>query len=470
MVLILHSAIPYLLYPLPGLAWPVRHPHPSWAIDRLFWLVELTVMPLFFALSGLVAEESLYRRGPRDFIEGRARRLALPLMAACVVVLPLDLYLWILGWVGSGELAWVKLRSLKLPPPYDRAWGLGHLWYLQYLIVLSLGLVGWKTWGRPLLSRLGVRRPDALGRNVRSLFTATASGGIWRIPAETFLLAAAVLYASPQVVIGFQHSFWPVVPKLLHAAVFFGLGCRLSACRRTLAADFTQGLSRDGEGTQGDNTCLPPLRRGGWGGRGSASDQAKQLPSLTLPARGGEGLGPVRGWVRSAVFLVLAAAAYLAATAMIDRERSGAVQVLWHRPLLAVAMAASTTITVWGLMLWAIDGESSQHQTPEWVGAIARATFWVYLVHVPLVGLIQIDLRTTGWPAEGQFAAVFAGALAISLASYRFAVRGTALERFLEGRLALSCSLAGWLPRGVRPGLRSDELNHACLPGSRVSL
>lgn len=67
---------------------------------------------------------------------------------------------------------------------------------------------------------------------------------------------------------------------------------------------------------------------------------------------------------------------------------------------------------------------------------LAGASFWVYLVHLPVVGLMQADLAGVGLPAWAKFAATWAVTVALCLASYEVFARRTALGRFLDGRRA----------------------------------
>ena len=65
---------------------------------------------------------------------------------------------------------------------------------------------------------------------------------------------------------------------------------------------------------------------------------------------------------------------------------------------------------------------------------LAGSSFWVYLVHLPIVGLIQADLVGVPIPTGGKFALTLALTLALGLGSYEVLVRRTALGRFLDGR------------------------------------
>jgi len=134
-VVMLHACVPYLTHAMQGLAWPVKDA-PSSLINSLFWSIELFIMPLFLVMAGFFAVSLLRKRGHRDFVKHRASRLLLPLVVVGAVILPLDLYSWLLGWVVEGQIDFRKLRSLKFEAGQDQhLWGLSHLWFLQYLFL-----------------------------------------------------------------------------------------------------------------------------------------------------------------------------------------------------------------------------------------------------------------------------------------------------------------------------------------------
>lgn len=64
---------------------------------------------------------------------------------------------------------------------------------------------------------------------------------------------------------------------------------------------------------------------------------------------------------------------------------------------------------------------------------LAGASYWVYLVHLPVLFAIQFRLLDSplGWPA--RFAAATAATFAVSFASYAFFVRPTIIGRLLNG-------------------------------------
>ena len=64
---------------------------------------------------------------------------------------------------------------------------------------------------------------------------------------------------------------------------------------------------------------------------------------------------------------------------------------------------------------------------------LAAASFWVYLVHHPLLGLLQIDMKWMMPEISSVFKVLLGmlGSVALSLATYEIGVRKTALGRLL---------------------------------------
>jgi glucan biosynthesis protein C len=67
------------------------------------------------------------------------------------------------------------------------------------------------------------------------------------------------------------------------------------------------------------------------------------------------------------------------------------------------------------------------------VAYMAAASYWVYLVHFPLVGAAQIGLSQLPAPALVKYVVVVAVALLVSLLSYEHVVRRTFVGSWLNG-------------------------------------
>lgn len=221
-VVLLHAAIAYMPHPLPRLVW-ATHDAVTPAADAVGWIANSFVMPFFFVLGGFGAAGLLQRHGPRETARHRIRRLGGPLLLGCVLILPLDLYAWLLGFAADGLIPLKKLRSLKLGSAGEGLWGPSHLWFLQYLLVYSLCLCG--------LRAAGWRMPAAVRR------MAVTPLGVLAMAC----LTAAPLAMEPAILIGFRHSWWPLPLTLSFYGPMFAFGVWLATPDDSLRIDDHRG-------------------------------------------------------------------------------------------------------------------------------------------------------------------------------------------------------------------------------------
>lgn len=352
LVVLLHAGVPYTVAPMPGLTWPVRHTVTSSVVDCVFWGIEGAIMPLFFLLSGYGAAHTLHSH-PDRFLANRWRRLGWPFVGAAAVVLPIELYLWMLGWVADGLISPVKFRSLSLGPWHRNLWGFSHLWYLEYLLIYSVLLWAGVRWLE--------KKPVDDRRHLSNVLNAHRT--TWM-----FLASVAVLWWTPEVIVGFQHHFLPVPPKFLFSGLFFLAG----------VAEFHR----------------------------------PSHPSWTISTK-----ASFAAWI------------FVSALPLIHLQVDSPLQGPL-RFVLASCLATYTWLVLAAAWQW---GMSATQPASVRLTYLAKASFWTYLVHHPLVAVWQIGLRTTEWPALIQFAICSLGTVALSLASYEVLVRRTWLGHFLEG-------------------------------------
>ncbi len=97
----------------------------------------LFLMALFFLLSGLMAQDSLARRGIRRFVSDRLLRLGIPFALYTLLVWPLLEYALLEPFLHRGSYwAWFT----DTDPILDN----GPLWFVGVLLVYSLALAGWR--------------------------------------------------------------------------------------------------------------------------------------------------------------------------------------------------------------------------------------------------------------------------------------------------------------------------------------
>jgi Acyltransferase family len=130
--------------------------------DNAIAILEVFVMPTFFAIAGWSAAAALERLEPGAFLWARARRLLLPLAVGVLLLCPVIKFWELQGGHDlrpSGALAVPPLTVpflTFLPHFYTRltAFTWSHLWFLAYLFVLTV------VWF-PMLRWIARRRPIA---------------------------------------------------------------------------------------------------------------------------------------------------------------------------------------------------------------------------------------------------------------------------------------------------------------------
>lgn len=128
LVIATHAAISFMVTPV---GWAVQDRSQHLGVDLYVWIVRAFAMPSFMWLAGYFSRALLARGGARAFARNRAARIALPLV---VLVVPMSLVLDLLWSEGRPAVAAhiPKLQASELPIV------LGHLWFLYYLLWLSL--------------------------------------------------------------------------------------------------------------------------------------------------------------------------------------------------------------------------------------------------------------------------------------------------------------------------------------------
>jgi len=372
LVVMLHAGMPYLTHPLPGLIWATDSSDKSQIVNALCWGIDGFIMPLFFLMSGYFAAQLFRQRGPAGFLKHRYQRLGIPLLLALVVILPIDLYIWVLGWIDEERVPWRTLWRLSFPDHLDASlWGFSHLWYLVYLLIYCLS-----AWGMSLAFHRG--SDVSKGQSVLRM-----RDSIWdRLPSATGLItlsgagliAGTVLWWQPRIVIGFRNFPFPLWENLVYYAVPFFLGW-----------------------------C--------W----------KQQESTVMSRHGGLS---ARWLLTGAVLLGITLASQL--KWHLENEAQPALSSI--PPVLFAFFGIVTSVGLFKLAL-----SANVARVPVMVGYVAKGSFWIYLVHHPLGALINIAFRPIGWPPLLEFALTVIGVLGISLLMYEVGVRRTRLGLILNG-------------------------------------
>jgi fatty acid desaturase/peptidoglycan/LPS O-acetylase OafA/YrhL len=370
LVVVLHAALAYASVPIPDLIWVVRDPTAGPAFDILCWWA-LGISSPFFLMSGFFAAQTVEGRGTRALLADRTKRIVGPFVAAGLTILPATFFIWVFGWLVSGQCSPREILRMKFHAKgYQRnLYGPAHLWSLEYLAVMLAAY-----WVALELRRLVPGRTEALSAAVGWLGRRLASR--WRplllaLP-TTLILWAGHRHVGLDALMDRLNSFTPEPFRLLHNAVFFAVGVILHRSRHDLGRFASHGW-----------TYL----------------------ALSVP------VFAVRAW-------------------LIGRDLA--------QPLdgpASLALAASGALFAWLITFGFLGLALGSFARPNAaVRYLADSSYWIYLCHLPVVGLLQVDLFAVPAPAFVKFLVVLAVTMALGLSSYQALVRHTFLGLWLHGR------------------------------------
>jgi peptidoglycan/LPS O-acetylase OafA/YrhL len=369
LVVSLHAALGYITRDIPSVLWCVRDAPTLPLFDWFCWWCMSVSNPLYFTIAGFFAVQIYDARGLGGFAASRTRRVLVPFLAGLVTIGPACLLAWSYGWLITGRCNLGNILRLRFRDPEIRSefFGPGHLWFLEYLLLMLLLYAAVRWW-------CGGRRRDTLRAQK---WLDAVLGSPWR-PLLLAIPTTAVLWISRQrlgidAVLDRHNSFLPDPVKFLHHASFFVVGTGLYHLRHQL---------------------LPRLAR----------------------------VGP---WYLALSVPIFAGRAYL-----LGRD--------WTTPLdgpAALALGAVGALFGWLIVLGFIGlfVRLFRHPNPA-ISYLADSSYWIYLVHMPVIGLLQVDLYRVPGPALWKFPIVWAATLALGFASYQTLVRHTVIGAWLHGR------------------------------------
>jgi glucans biosynthesis protein C len=383
-VILYHAALSYVATPLRLTLWVAFDSPGHVAFDAFVYWVNGFVMPVFFLAAGVSAPAACESRGPRTFLVHRAQRLLRPLLFGCVTILPAFYLLWGYGLMVTGRLDLDHILSWRYPPHISRdVYGLGHLWFLEYLFCVCVAwCLGWMVRNRTLAAKKPTADSDGW---VQALFASPWCPLILAVP------TASIFLVDSDTMLRVDNQIVPNVTRLLHYLFFFTVG--------------------------------------GW------------ISKVREPRRMLSRFGPA--------YLALSFAVFAAMWPLLSRHAASPL-VGWDRVGLCLLAAMFPWLIVFGGL--GVLLRSNQGKGPV-MRFLAESSFWVYLVHVPIVAFLQLALLPTSWPALVKFAVVSVVTLVLSYASYGPLVRYSLIGSVVNGarkRVPKEVSMrlgpeAGWL-------------------------
>ena len=134
LVIALHSLLPFMS---TDAGWAVHEPSRHLVIDGFVWVVHAFTMPAFFSLSGFFLAGSVRRAGVAALLRQRAIRLLIPLAVFLVPTSMAMNALWDWGKSLSPARAGMA-ESLPELRASEHIVTLGHLWFLYYLLAVTV--------------------------------------------------------------------------------------------------------------------------------------------------------------------------------------------------------------------------------------------------------------------------------------------------------------------------------------------
>lgn len=350
--------------------WLFPDDQTSPAAGVLFFAIHTFRMTTFFLIAGLFAHLLLVRKGSWAFIRNRLGRIANPLFGMWWVVFPAVIA--VIVWKAAIDNGGTIPTDGPPPPPLTlETFPLLHLWFLWVLLLFYAVM---------LVVRFVFKRLDRDGGLARSIdrFTGLLIGP-WT-PAILAAPLALAFWLTPNWIpfLGIPTPDAGFVPNPVAVTAFgmaFGLGVLLDRRRDLLI-------------------------------------RIERLwPMFTVVAVG-TGVGA----------LVQAGGPVPTLEPVTDSATKAAAACLY-------AFAAFTsTFAVTALALRFASGHSAIRRY------LADASYWIYLIHMPLVMAGQVLMLDKPWPWFVKLTVVVVGVMAVSLISYELLVRHTFIGKGLNGR------------------------------------
>jgi peptidoglycan/LPS O-acetylase OafA/YrhL len=361
---------------------PISDSSQSHVLALLFFVIHTFRMTLFFIIAGFFARLLLERRGINGFLKNRTTRITGPMLVGWVILMPLT----------TGVIIWSALRHLppaasaaalatlaaapaQLLPHSLNTVPLMHLWFLYYLCIFYLAALALSWLVDKLLDRAG-RLRGTLDSGVRT------SLGSYFAPWMLALPLFAVLGFDDRIVMNAGIPTPDVglnlkVPALVGFGAAFALGWFVHRQPAMLGEWRKRWIGHLIVGVTLTVLCLTVLR---------------------------VNLGAKTGWLLDSA--------------------------VWSRAVYLVCYIGSIWYWSFGIIGAALRFCSQESPVRRY---LADSSYWLYLLHLPLVFFLQVIFAPLPWHWVIKFPLIVAIALTVLLLSYHYLVRPTWIGQVLNG-------------------------------------
>jgi len=351
---------------------PAQDVSRSATLGVAFYVIHVFRMSLFFLIAGFFAHLAFHRRGLRAFVKDRAKRILVPMTAGWVLLAPPTIAAMV--WGLSRTFPDAPQAGAEAAAP--QGFPLIHLWFLYYLSILYVLVLALRAAFVALLDRSGA---------LRARIDAWVGAGL-----ASHLAPLAL--AMPTFAILYFDAAWPV---------WFGITTP------------DQGLTPKLPALVAFGTAFAL----GW-------VMHRQVALLGMLER---------QWRSN---LALAAGLTIACLAIVGPAPDlTAPTAIAGGPAMRLAYAAGYSLSIW---YWSFGLIGAAMRFCSGASAVRRyladASYWLYLVHVPIVFALQALLMKVPLHWTVKFPLIVAITLGVLLATYHVLVRPTVLGEILNGR------------------------------------
>ncbi len=356
---------------LPGdQMWLVMDASRSTELSVLFFTLHIFRMTVFFVLAGFFGRLLLERLGVGAFVMNRVKRIATPLVMFWPLVL--TAFIATLIWAAAQANGGTVPDGPPPPPLTAETFPLLHLWFLYVLLIFYAATLVLRGLVH-LIDRNGTMRARLVDPVVRLIAGPLA-------PVLLAIPVAVALYFKSNWMMWFgiptpDTGLVPNTVALIAYGVAFGFGWLLSRQPGILES---------------------------WGKRWALYLLAAIGATAAALVLGG-GTGPVIATPEQSLTTLSFAALY------------GFASWCW-------------TIAIIGFAVRHLAGHSPARRY------LADASYWIYIVHLPIVIALQTLIAPYQWPWFAKYPLILAVAFAIMLASYQLIVRYSWIGSILNGK------------------------------------
>lgn len=366
-----HAAISFIASFTEQLDWVVTDSSQSMLLTGFVGISHVFRMSLFFFIAGYFAHLVYHRKGAAEFTRNRLLRIALPFVIGWTIIAPTIAAIWYWGkklpGLPTAEYVWPSLADWQAGEI-----SLTHLWFLYYLLLVYLLVVGARHLLIERIDKDGIIR-IAIDKRLQRLIENRWAGVVLSLP----LAIAAVFAPYWNAGMGMptpDHSLLPELIPLVGYGFAFATGWVFHR-NPALLQIFTTQIKLN---------------------------LVFSLISLVL-------MGTM-----SAVLVMQ--------------------KILPTEPLRFVT-ALVATMTMWYVNFAIIGYALKRFANPSPATRyIADASYWIYLAHLPVVCVLQVWVADWQLHWIVKYPIIMAVAFIVLFASYHYLVRFTFIGAVLNGR------------------------------------